>query len=301
MRHLIRHPPTSSLPLERSTLATAWAWSRFVAFSMALGCFSAKQPLSEVQKAAKSVYSEESAQTSIAAKIAFRAGRFQELLVEFPQEHFLYADAMEALSLLALLVDDAEGIEIYREGKEIGRQCLRLNGAWVVMEDLAGGRITSQALRRLDELDLPCARGLLVHWVRWVETQGISGRIDLRAVGLLSDRVNELAGEALTWRDHWVMGMLAGLGAPSEENRNRAEIHFQEAMALAPGLATPAIDRLAAQIQQEIYSDVTREGLRQLGAGDYAVYPGSPWAVQNQRALKRAIELLAQLRDIKNE
>jgi hypothetical protein len=208
---------------------------------------------------------------------------------------------MEALSILSFVSDDSEVLELHRQGKALGRQCLRLNGAWVVMEDLAGGRITAQALRRLDVSDLPCARGLLVHWVRWVETQGMSGRVDLRAMGLLAERVNELAGAAVTWRDHWAMGMLAALGAPSEENRNRAEFHFQKAMVLAPGLATPAIDRLAGQIHQEVFSDVTKEGLRQLGKGGYAVHPGSPWAVQNQQALKRAIELLAQLRDIKNE
>jgi len=265
------------------------------------GCFSTKQPLSAVQEAVKSVYLEEATKTPLAAQITFRTNRLQGLIGDFPEERFLYADTMEALSLLALVVSDAERLEIYQKGKEIGRQCLRLNGAWVVMEDLAGGRINSQALRRLDEPDLPCARGLLIHWVRWVEAQGISGRIDLRAMGYLSDRVNELVGDNLTWRDHWTMGMLAGLSAPSEENRNQAEFHFQQAVALAPGLATPAIDRLAAQINQEVYSDVTREGLRQLGSGDYAVHPGSPWAAQNQHALKRAIELLAQLRDIKNE
>lgn len=267
----------------------------------ALACLAPKKQLSEVERAVQVILVSEAGQTTDAARIVFRATALQRLLVSFPQESFLYSDAMGALSVAALMADDSERPEIHRKGKEIGRQCLRLNGAWVVMEDLAGGRITAQALRRLDVSDLDCARGLLVHWIRWVESQGMSGRIDLRPMGLLAERVNEIAETSMIWRDHWVMGMLAALGSPSEENRNRAEFHFQKAIALAPELATPAIDRLAAQIHQDVFSEVTKEGLRLLGKGDYAVHPGSPWAVQNQHALKRAIELLAQLREIKNE
>jgi hypothetical protein len=267
----------------------------------ALACLAPKQQLSDVERAVQVILVDEAGQGSSASRIAFRATALQGLLVSFPQESFLYSDAMAALSMAALVAEDFERPEFHRKGKEIGRQCLRLNGAWVVMEDLVGGRITAQALRRLDVSDLACARGLLVHWIRWVESQGMPGRVDLRPMGLLAERVNELAETSMIWRDHWAMGMLAGLGSPSEENRNRAEFHFQKAISLAPGLATPAIDRLAAQIHQDVFSEVTKEGLRQIGKADYAVHPSSPWAVQNQHALKRAIELLAQLRDIKNE
>jgi hypothetical protein len=289
------------LASHRSTLAGIKACLVTAMALGALACLVPKQQLSDVERAVQSILVNEAGQGTEAARVAFRATALQRLLVNFPQERFLYSDAMAALSIAALVADDFERPEFHRKGKEIGRQCLRLNGAWVVMEDLAGGRITAQALRRLDVSDLACARGLLVHWVRWVESQGMSGRVDIRPMGLLAERVNELAKTSMIWRDHWVLGMLAGLGSPSEENRNRAEFHFQKAMELAPGLATPAIDRLAAQIHQDVFSEVTKEGLRLLGKGDYAVHPSSPWAVQNQHALKRAIELLAQLREIKNE
>jgi hypothetical protein len=102
----------------------------------------------------------------------------------------------------------------------------------------------------------------------------------------------------LTWREHWALAMVASLDLPSEEARNRAEFHFQTAITMAPDLATPAIDRLAGQVRQDVYSEQTIEALRQMGSGSYAVHSSATWSLQNQHALKRAIKLLAQLRDL---
>jgi len=107
----------------------------------------------------------------------------------------------------------------------------------------------------------------------------------------------ELAQPQTDWVDHWAMAMILSLGPPSEEEFENAEFHFERAMALSPGLATSAVDRLAGHIRQGKASAALQRELRNLGRGQYSVNESSPWALQNQRALKRAIELLAQLRE----
>jgi hypothetical protein len=208
---------------------------------------------------------------------------------------------MEALYILAYAGNAFDAFTLFGEGREVGRQCLRLNGAWVVMERLAGGRMTAQGLRRLDTADLPCVRGLLQHWIRWVEEAGVGARIDLRSLRLLADRSMELAGEDIQWVEHWSLGMIASLGQPTEKNWDLSEFHFQEAIRMAPGLATPAIDRLVGHFHQGLVSEALNESLRAMGRGEYPIHESAPWALQNQRALKRAIELLAQLRERKDE
>ncbi len=256
---------------------------------------------SQIERAVAEVRHDAAKFVAEAERLRFAADRYAVLLREYPLELSLYPLLLESLEHLSFLSEETDLVRLHGQGKKVGRECLRQNGAWAVMEDLSGGRLTVQALRRLDPSDLPCVRGLVFHWIRWVEMQGPSARIDLRAITLLTDRAVELAKDSLTWREHWSLAMVASLDVPSEETRNRAEFHFQAAIALAPGLATPAIDRLAGQVRQNVYSEQTREALRQMGAGSYAVHSSATWSLQNQHALKRAIRLLAQLHDLNRE
>jgi len=251
-----------------------------------------------MERAVAGVRRDAAALPAEAERLTFEADRYAALLREHPQELTIYPLVLDSLEQLYFVSAESDLERLHEQGKEVGRSCLRLNGAWAVMEDLSGGRLTVQALRRLDPSDLPCVRGLLFHWLRWVELRGPTARLDLRAIALLADRAVELASESLTWREHWALAMVSSLDVPSEEARNRAEFHFQAAISLAPGLATLAVDRLAGQVRQDVYSEQTLEGLRQMGAGRYAVHSSAAWSVQNQHALKRAIRLLAQLRDL---
>ena len=266
--------------------------------AISMGCLRTKTLPNEMERMVAGVRRDSANFSEEAERLTFEADRYATLLREHPQDLSLYSLVLEALEQLYFVSKESDLERLHGQGKEIGRECLRRNGAWAVMEDLSGGRLTVQALRRLDPSDLPCVRGLLFHWIRWVELRGPTARLDLRAIALLADRSVELALDDLTWREHWGLAMVASLELPSEEARNRAEFHFQAAIALAPGLATPAIDRLAGQVRQGVYSEQTTEALRQLGAGHYAVHSSAAWSVQNQHALKRAIGLLAQLREV---
>lgn len=266
-----------------------------------VGCMRSKAAPTEVELAVASIRGKTLTYVTEAERSSFEAQAFQTLLVAHPQSRALYVLSSNALEALSYVAPDPQRLSLYNQGKILGRQCLRLNGAWGVMEDLSGGRLTVQALRRLDVEDLPCVRGLLFHWIRWVELGGATARIDLRSIGLLAERAVALSGETLIWQDHWALAMVAALNVPDEETRNRAEFHFQRAIQMAPDLATPAIDRLSTQIRQGVYSEITSGALRQLGSGSYLVHPNAEWAAQNQDALKRAMKLLAQLRDLKDE
>jgi hypothetical protein len=266
-----------------------------------LGCMRSKAAPTELELAVASIRQEAGAYSLEGERDSFEVQALQALLLEHPQSANLYFLHLMALEGLSYAAPDEQRLGLYGQGKGSGRQCLRLNGAWAVMEDLSGGRLTVQALRRLDAVDLPCVRGLLFHWIRWVEHRGAPARIDLRGIGLLAERAVELSGETQSWRDHWALAMVAALDVPDEETRNRAEFHFQKAISMVPSLATPAIDRLSTQVRQEVYSGITYEALRQMGSGRYPVHPNAEWATQNQDALKRAIKLLAQLRDLKDE
>lgn len=182
-------------------------------------------------------------------------------------------------------------------GRELGRQCLRTSGAWLVMEDIAGGRVTPAGLRRFEVDDLPCLRMLLVNWLRWVEATGHSSTVDLRPLELIAERVLELTGDGgRIWRDHWAMAMAIGLDPAVGERLADADFHFRKAEEMIPMLATPVIDRLSVYAARRASVELVREELRGLGSKRYDTHQSSEWGLQNQRALKRAIELLARLR-----
>ena len=216
----------------------------------------------------------------------------------FPVDRQVLLIAGEAQRAFAYEGEAANADRYYAAGREFGRRCLRANGAWQVMEELAGGRITAAGLRRFEATDLPCLRMLLTNWIRWVESVGHAGTVDLRAIGLLAERVLELGEDGRrSWRDHWAMGMSIGLDPAAGERISDAEFHFLKAAEMEPTLATPVIDRLSSFVFQGMASDLVREELRGMGAKNYATHASSQWGLQNQRALKRAIELLARLRE----
>ena len=262
-----------------------------------LGCATTKHVPTQAEQSFGEIRLSSRAIAVTNERIRFEAEEVLALLREHPTERWLYQEAMARLYTLAYAEAAFDAESLFARGRELGRECLRVNGAWQVMEDLSGGRITASGLRRLDTQDLPCLRALLQHWIRWVESSGTVAQIDLRPLALLSTRAMELAESKPQWTDHWSMGMILTLGSPVEEQRQAAEFHFQRAIELAPGLATPAIDRLSGHMRQGIYSEALREELRSFGRGRYPVNESAPWSLQNQRALKRAIELLAQLRE----
>ena len=75
-----------------------------------------------------------------------------------------------------------------------------------------------------------------------------------------------------------------------------ADFHFRKAEEMIPMLATPVIDRLSVYAARRASVELVREELRGLGSKRYDTHQSSEWGLQNQRALKRAIELLARLR-----
>ena len=165
------------------------------------------------------------------------------------------------------------------------------------MEDIAGGRVTPAGLRRFEAEDLPCLRMLLVNWVRWVALSGHSATVDLRPIELLAERVLELTEEGgRGWRDHWAMAMAIGLNPAVGERLADADFHFRKAESMIPGLATPVIDRLAIFAARGASIELVREELRGIRDKNYVTHQSSEWGLQNQRALKRAIELLTRLR-----
>ena len=221
-----------------------------------------------------------------------------KLAEAFPADRQVLLLAGEAQRAYGYEGDAEDAAYHFGIGRELGRQCLRTSGAWVVMEEIAGGRVTPAGLRRFEAPDLPCLRMLLANWLRWVEHSGHSSTVDLRPLELIAERVLELTvDEERHWRDHWAMGMAIGLNPAVGDRLADADFHFRKAEGMVPDLATPVIDRLAVYAAQKASTELVREELRGLRSKNYSTHQSSEWGLQNQRALKRAINLLGQLRE----
>ena len=75
-----------------------------------------------------------------------------------------------------------------------------------------------------------------------------------------------------------------------------ADFHFLRAQELAPQVATPSIDRILAWARIGVNHETLIQELVALGKADFPIHDNAPHSAQNRQALKRAIELLAQLR-----
>ena len=93
------------------------------------------------------------------------------------------------------------------------------------------------------------------------------------------------------------MGMAIGLDPAVGERLADADFHFRKAESMVPDLATPVIDRLSVYVAHKASPALVREELRGLRTKNYSTHQSSEWGLQNQRALKRAIDLLGRLRE----
>lgn len=265
---------------------------------LALSCAGRVPSLTPAQQGIAEFRSYQAQITAESNRLYLESERLLQLAESFPLEREVLLLAGEAQRAYAYEGNADDAAVHFALGRELGRQCLRTSGAWEVMEDIAGGRVTSAGLRRFEAADLSCMRMLQANWLRWVEASGHSSTVDLRPLELIGERVLELTvEEGRHWRDHWAMGMAIGLNPAVGQRLADADFHFRRAEEMVPELATPVIDRLSIYANQKASMELVREELLGLRTKNYHTHQSSEWGLQNQRALKRAIEILTRLRD----
>lgn len=261
-----------------------------------VACFGSRSILTPAQNAIVNVEQESLRQENSTEAVRWLVEEGEALLESFPLEREVFVFLLRHQATAGYARLDTSPVDTFARGKETARACLRLNGAWEVMERLDGGRITIPALRRLEVVDLPCVRQLLFHWLCWVVEQGPAGLVDLRVIESLTDRVFELSQGDETWVEHWALGMIAGLSRQDAETIPKMTLHFGRAQALAEGLSIPTIDHMALLIRHNhAPSRVARE-LSTWSEKPFQVHDGAQWSLENRASLKRAIDLLGGLR-----
>ncbi len=225
------------------------------------------------------------------ARLRTLIGMGETLAMEWAEDPAVGWRQSNAELALAYGHSPADRMQWYRTAMAHGRQCLRGNSGWKSREELAGGRVSRRATRRLGASDRPCLEVLLRSWLRWVELRGPAAHLDLAEIQLLSDRAMELNEVDPGWVAPWSQAMLLSLQAQSPASVDAALELFQQASLLAPELVTPRVDALVLSLRFE-RGEARAEFARQSQEQPTAVYAGHPWRLENQRGAQRLLSLV---------
>lgn len=130
-----------------------------------------------------------------------------------------------------------------------GLECLANNPGFSSRWNLAGGRVTPEAVRQLTATDAPCIAETLYSWLRWAEGRGPAAAVDLPALKALSERARELP---TGWVGPWSSGMVVLLQpGPVPRDLVASRQDLQEAILLAPDRATAHADLVRWQLVLE--------------------------------------------------